>query len=289
MRENAHQTSRHGRITGTLIAGIAAAGLLTGHAEGSILFWDSFEYGDDTALMRDNPGGSEWETTSGVLWYDAETNLTHPGLQAEAGGSFHHDHGSGNRSINQTISIDELAAAGPGDEFWLAGLIQLANHDGHSRVQFTASNQNVDDLGFGVDGTGNVQFFGSIDGGGNTWHDTGETAAADGSTYLFLVQAVRGSGTFSDRDSTVNFWFDPEDTSSEAALGAPDFTNSVSKFGRDGVWDAVNISLSYQSRADEIRFGTSLQSVVIPEPASLALLGLGGLLLVRRRREQERD
>jgi len=36
---------------------------------------------------------------------------------------------------------------------------------------------------------------------------------------------------------------------------------------------------------DEIRIGTTLADVIpVPEPASVALLGLGGLMLLRRRR-----
>jgi PEP-CTERM motif len=35
---------------------------------------------------------------------------------------------------------------------------------------------------------------------------------------------------------------------------------------------------------DQIRIGTTMQSVLVPEPASLALLGLGGLAMLRRRR-----
>ena len=100
------------------------------------------------------------------------------------------------------------------------------------------------------------------------------------------MQAIRGSGTFNDRESTINFWFNPQDTSSVGALGTPDFTNSLSKFGRTGVWDEVSIGLSNQSRADEIRFGDSLDAVMIPEPGMLLLFGMGlfGLMAFRHRR-----
>ncbi|MCC5850278.1 MAG: PEP-CTERM sorting domain-containing protein [Verrucomicrobia bacterium] len=265
----------------TLLATVLIGVLGLPPASAELFFSESFDYGD----TRDNiQNVSDWQTTSGVLYYDPD-GLSHPGMPGEVGGSFHHDFGSGNRAINYAVNIDKLSTASAGDEFWLTGLIQLENHDGQSRVQFL-SGSNVDGIGFGVNSSGNVQFYGSINEGANTWTDTGATAAADGSTYLFLVQAIRGSGSFSDRESTINFWFDPQDTSSQAALGLPDFTNGLSKFGRDGVWNEVTIGLSNQSRADEIRFGDSFNAVMIPEPGTLVLVGLavGFLIHFRRRR-----
>lgn len=53
------------------------------------------------------------------------------------------------------------------------------------------------------------------------------------------------------------------------------------QFDLISIWDRPNT----KTGVDEIRLGTSLEAVLgVPEPSSLALLGLGGLLLARRRR-----
>ena len=274
---------------GAAAAGIVASGcLFAPQAEGSILFWDSFEYGDERDNIQDV---SDWETGSGVIYYEPDEGLTHPGLQAEAGGAVLHDFGSGNRGFNRNINIDVLqeGAAGVGDEFWFAGLIQLANHDGTTRIRWD-NESIVNPIGFGTNDAGNAILHASEDGAGSADLDTGISVAADGSTYLFLVRAEVGPGDDSDRQGEVDFWFDPQDTSSVAALGSPDYTATDSKFGRgDNAFDEITVNFSFQSRVDEFRMGTTLDSVIIAEPASLALLGLGGLLLVRRRREQQRD
>lgn len=270
-----------------LLAALAGMGLLTAPSLADVLFSDSFEYGDTTDNIQDV---SDWNTSSGVLFYDHDTNLTHPGLGDEAGGSFHHDFGSGNRSISRTLSIDpEFGSASPGDEWWLVGLIQLSNNSGSTTVIFSNSAASgVSDIGYGIDSSGEAFFWGSTDGGGSAENGSGVTLNADGSTYLFVVQAIFGAGGDSDRLSTINFWVDPTNTSSVAALGTPDLTDDASKFGRIGTYTQAQINLSFQSRADEIRFATTFEEAlgveVIPEPTSLALLGLGALCLARRRR-----
>ncbi len=304
MRENAHQTNRHGRITGTLIAGVAAAGLLTGHAEGSILFWDSFEYGDERDNIQDV---SDWETTSGVLMYDPDMGLTHPGLDEEAGGALQHDFGSGNRGPNHPIDpLDPFTGQPEGTELWMAGLIQLENEDEpgeRTRVALETGSV-VNTFGFGfepiVETVDEEEQTVGMEVSVNAWQDdavgrwnrTGiEVEPGDGQTHLFLLRGVKGSGE-SPNDSLIEFWFNPEDTSSLAALGTPDWQSDPNdtRWGREEEppYEEIAVRLSHQSLVDEIRLGSSLDSVIIPEPASLSLLGLGGLVLLGRRRNRQR-
>jgi hypothetical protein len=50
-------------------------------------------------------------------------------------------------------------------------------------------------------------------------------------------------------------------------------------------FDTLHVAGQQVSSVDEIRMGTSLTDVgIIPEPASVALIGLGGLVMLARRR-----
>ena len=275
-----------------ITASIAGAHFLS-IASAELFFSESFDYGpNDTPLAN----VSDWTGSTTTIRYEAN-GLTHPGLPGESGGNFHHDWDSGNRSTSRTISVDPgFDTAQPGDEFWMVGLIQLGNHSGTSNIRLSNSaSAGTSDLGFGVFGAddtnetfvqGEAFVYSSHNGSGGQNNPSGVVLNADGSTNLFIVQAIFGSGTSADRGSTINFWVNPADTSSLAALGTPDYTNTDSKFGRVGTYTSASIALSYQSRADEIRFGDSFDAVMIPEPGTLVLVGiaLGSLCLFRRRR-----
>jgi len=51
------------------------------------------------------------------------------------------------------------------------------------------------------------------------------------------------------------------------------------------LFDRVSIQFKDNSMVDEIRFGASYADVAVPEPATLALLAMGGLAALRRRRK----
>lgn len=66
------------------------------------------------------------------------------------------------------------------------------------------------------------------------------------------------------------------------ALPAPFATMSADL--DQSLFDTIAVGSAQVSALDEIRFGAALTDVgLIPEPASLALLGLGCLLAIRRK------
>ena len=68
-------------------------------------------------------------------------------------------------------------------------------------------------------------------------------------------------------------------------LGAPIATLATASNLTQTGFNNLAVQLKDTSKVDEIRFGaTSADVLPIPEPGSLALLGLGGLLIARRRR-----
>ncbi|MEM1211586.1 MAG: PEP-CTERM sorting domain-containing protein [Planctomycetota bacterium] len=97
---------------------------------------------------------------------------------------------------------------------------------------------------------------------------------------------VVGRITMKDGNDDFEIWFNPDDISSEAALGTADIqfldganTPNFNRFRLEG----GNFPTDLQF--DEIRLGTTFADVVpIPEPGSLALIGLGGLVIAARRR-----
>jgi hypothetical protein len=266
-------------VTGAMVAGSV-------HAE--LLFEEAFDYGPTT---DDIENVSNWVTGSNVVKYDHDGGLTHAGIGGETGGSLWHDFASDQRGGDSPdAAFNPFTGAASGTEYWLSGLIQI-NNLGETTVIGFGNTETVNFWGFGVDAEGDVFLQGSDNGGAaNTtgaYHDTGIDIVADGSTYLFLSRATKGTGT-SPTNSTIDFWFNHSDTSSVGALGGATFTTGAdSKIGREsGAYNVVFAQLAFGNRVDEIRFGDSLTDVVaIPEPSTFALLGiaLGSLLLFRRK------
>jgi len=258
----------------------------------AVIFSESFDYGSSD-IGNINANLANYSGSTGVIDYDADGGLTSASLNEEAGGAlFYNFATSGSRStLNTDAVFDPFPSAGAGDTFWIAGLIQY-NTLGQVSVLFQ-NGQSVNRWGFGIDASGNVLLRASDNGGAEAALDTGADAAADGSTYLFLSRATLGSGT-SPTASTVDFWFNPADTSSIAALGSPTFsTGADSKIGRDsGAYTGLTLDPGESpfARIDEIRFGEDLVDAVgvVPEPSAFALLAgfaaFGGLLLRRRLR-----
>jgi len=118
--------------------------------------------------------------------------------------------------------------------------------------------------------------------------DTVLVSDAASTTYhvVYKLQVNDGGGS----TDVVTYWVNPSDLSDETSLtSTADATGTVNTFSMDtnSRIDRSFVVTNDWSASffwDETRLGYDLESVVIPEPGSLALLGLGGLALIARRR-----
>lgn len=91
---------------------------------------------------------------------------------------------------------------------------------------------------------------------------------------------------FGDTTDKVSAWFFTEDQALSEAVFDANALSTTSTFNIDEfTLDTLAVGITRAGNAyDEIRIGDSFTDVVTPEPTSLALLGLGGMLVARRRR-----
>jgi hypothetical protein len=161
---------------------------------------------------------------------------------------------------------------------YLSWLFQSGNQGASTYQMLDLYNSNTAD--------GNRNFTAGLTmNGGNTGnqYDFGVTEAysstgvsADASTHLFVVKFSFSARSLSD---SVTVWLDP-------ALGANDPSGGITVSGKDIVFDRLAISDYEENSAnwDEIRWGTTFNSVTVPEPSTLGLCGLGALVVLMRRK-----
>ncbi len=282
--------------------------LLAGKAGAAALIYEGFDYG--TGSVSGGSGGTgftgNWSTNN------AAPTVASPGLSwgslAVAGNSVVNPStgGSGARDIGSTSVLDSAGLMGNGQTLWFSVIVNKP----------ASGNANVDlNFSLGTDGFHNVGTFAE-----RLNLESGEGigfAVTNRAATLMDVEAAywqdNDADTIADRitqntDATdlINRWAGPtalivgridwgaNDLASETlTLYAPD---TALNLGTGKTWstiaaldqsafDTVAFELKGGGTIDEIRFGaTSADVLIVPEPGSLALLGLSGLALLRRRR-----
>lgn len=267
-----------------LVAILTVSAIVTA-ANATVIYSESFDYGSSDATVG---SVGNWNSSSGVLKYDADGGLDHPALTDEAGGAMWLDYDEARTATDSTPNFDlsTTYGFGAGDTVWMATLFEYVSNTNAHFVDVAGGS--VSSMGVSISSAGDVSVKATINSSVNATNSTGITLG-DG-IYLMLLRYTKGSGTLP-TDSAVDLWINPTDASSAAALGTADWTldsgDGQIKWGRDGdVLSSIEAGPSQQGRIDEIRLATSLAEIgVVPEPASLALVGLGGLLMMGRTRD----
>lgn len=129
-----------------------------------------------------------------------------------------------------------------------------------------------------------VGFWGTS--GIQAWVNGSQTALlpnyAVNETYFVLIE-ILDNGVGSNDTVNVNLYAsgntDLESPDASVSVTDKDISGKMTHLAMMKGWGA---SSDEQARFDEFRFGTSLESVAIPEPGALGLLGIGGMLVLRR-------
>jgi hypothetical protein len=250
-----------------VFASLVVLFLMTHPVYAENLFRESFDYGDTTTALAST---SSWSSISAVLKYDHDGGLEHPQLGGETGGSMWLDfdaaRAAGNSADFTNLLMDDL---GEGGVIWFASLHQFVSGN---TTHVLDTGANFADIGVSISSGGAISVRASKNTSANYYNNTGHSIS--NGTHLLLLRYTKGTGS-SPVDSQVDLWINPSDTSSETALGTPDWTLDSSdgqiKWGRDG-YSLTRIAVaqpSQQGRIDEIRIGQVYADVVgevLPPP-----------------------
>jgi hypothetical protein len=271
----------------------------TGSASAELILEESFVYpelGDGNDLNGANGGtgwANAWEVDSAQLTYK-ETGLTYSGL-ATAGGASVDVNWSPNRDYDGTGMGDD------GDVQWFSLLFQTSTPARQQRVFWFSNGGGSSSWGAGSEINADGNGFAA---GGDTYPSgklSGPKVGAfdDGQTHLAIGKIVWGELNPNDgnqTDVTVTVWFDADlnaiadrDNPLESELGslmseASGYVAAKFTSGDTGVY--LRSHSGNEIVYDELRLGETLADVTpVPEPTTMALLGIGGLgALLRRRR-----
>lgn len=261
-----------------LVAAVTVC-LLAGGALADLLAYEGFNYGSETKLCGKDGGiGFAGAWTSATNFHEMTgdgQSLTMPNLHFTPEGS----HLLGTIYIYDIYNRADRALAttldwGQDGEFYMSALYQ---RPGQAKAQ--SSIRLLDDQGgtmlrIGLGGNNKVLLGGSS----VEWTDV---EFAPGDTYFLVARVVTSQ---SGNDSIQLKAYGINDVIDLEAPGAWDKVMSVNM---NGVASKLRVELAKENMAamDEIRIGTTWESVVVPEPGAMSLLALGGAVIVKRRKK----
>ncbi|WAC18729.1 PEP-CTERM sorting domain-containing protein [Luteolibacter sp. SL250] len=263
-------------------------------ADAALVAYDGFAGYADGALAGNNGGtgwSNAWATASGATVNVAANGLSYNAGSITVGGnsqavSILNDSNSGSVATRQFATITS-------SEVWFSLLVQPNGADGNDFIQlYVGTNNNFSNSGAvgDLNSNNNNNYWGARirAGAGDSGTSSSGTALSNGNT-TFLVARISTDGTTGAAGTydKIELWVNPTSTTLGTADAFVDgsldlaTTTGIDWFGIR----TVNLDAGDNFIFDEFRVGTTLESVVVPEPGTISLtLALAGALAFRRRR-----
>ena len=251
-------------------------------AQGALTWYEDFDYPASASI--DGVGG--WSNSNNTVGISA-TGLSYPGLGSRGGSAKYSATGNsaaGNYATKNPAGVAALFNS-TSNVIYASLLVgdTVGGNSAHSNLWIFQDNGSggwTDD-GVTIDTTGGATPRVGLHKFGGGEAGVGSYSATAG-TKLFAVRFTMKSGP-----DDVVFLLNPD----LATLSDSDFDAGPTNSGElTGNLDHIIMYLAPEGTntlMDEFRIGTTLADVFpgqfVPEPASLTLLGLGGLMLLRRR------
>ena len=273
----------------TLLACTAAAAFV-GSAQAAPIFQESFDYSPSDPANDGLASFSDWFNKE----QGDDSRVNTPGLVygvlPTSGGRMVHTGNAGYTRNEVATTLSNAGLLNDGATLWMSVVLQSkvsSNANVAIRLGDTFVDQNSGIDSGGSDSVG-VHIQNGSDIQARYHHDgglvNGGTVVNNSSLInpvLVVVEMIWNADN--NQADTLNYYTPGTDLT----IGTVKRTVDSVTFNQT-TFDTFSISVSNSNstEVDEIRFGASYNDVItnIPEPGSLALLGLGGLLIARRRR-----
>ncbi|MBK1855050.1 PEP-CTERM sorting domain-containing protein [Verrucomicrobiaceae bacterium 5K15] len=228
-------------------------------------------------------GAGRLEIRSGDLSYGSlATKGNHVGLSTS-------ENGRTGYSANPYAALDGAGLMDDGAELWFSFLVEQSTEDSNNRFMFSLGTDGTNSGSGSMNSSGNGLGVHIGNSRGNqisaTTYTSGsqakgaETSIAYSTVHLIVGRITWGLDGAS--DDTLDLFMPGTDL----VLGSS--ISSISGVYDQSTFDTLAFSGKQDAPIiDEIRLGASYSDVVVtvPEPSATALLGLGGLALILRRR-----
>ena len=265
----------------TILPLAALAGLgLTGTASAALVASD---------LNTDGVGGLEigfsdaWHNGSNNIFISTAADLTYANYGITQTGDTQKIMASNAAPDRQDVRTLTTAMSG---EIWFTVLVNVPTGGNYAGLTFNNTGNSYDPVTTGARILmGDTQLQVGLSGGAAA---TGTGTFSAGTTHLLLGQMTVGVG-----NDTLNVWVDPDVNAAGGPGGLPtanftsttvDFADSITDIGAAGAKGTAAEVYSDAYRMSDT--GTAFADVTgVPEPSTTALLGLGGLALILRRRK----